>query len=739
MDPKLIYQANLRTAKATDVYIARGDPAGETFYPRFTYHGARYAQVTGLKQLTADMIEYHHFHSAIEAKTGITFKSATLTKLYAMGVGSQRSNAMTVQTDCDQRDERLGWMGDANLSGDSIAVNFNANSYLLSYLQTMNDELNPDGSSVDTAPSVRYGGRPGDISWTTAYIALPYAMYKTSGDTAAASTYLEGLVAHIGNIERACAYTAGPSCPQKYGDWVPPSAGFNPGHGQGPKPSKSYTSAFSYVDAVGKVAELAAAAGNAALAAELKANHTKLAADFNKAYFNATTNLYDNGVMTTSTLPLHMGIVPASAKAALQTNLLNRLMTTNKAHTDTGIIGFKFLFEQLAAMGRADDALTVLETTSFPSIGFMGYNKYEPATENVWELWDGYTEGTGMNSRNHHMFSSFTKYMVEIGGGVAQVEGSAGFHDVVLKAAASSSGLSGASVTTTTDHGVLNFTWERAGGLQCSRTPEGTAAELSCGVGGGTIDSVRFASFGRPIGACGGFGLDSGCHADAVAVVEKLCKGRATCTIPATVDALGVPCASSDDGAPHRLHVEVGCSNPPAVHASASVPVTTKATLVLPAAGMSTPVLTTTEGEEYADVARTVDEHGKEVVVVALGSGNHKFTLAAAEPAVVAVGKAYAGSATVACPAGHHANHVRFASFGNPTANGGGAGHLQGQCHLGSAIIAAENACLGKQACTVAVDAGRIAGEPLCKDVAVPALVVELECVANGSPVVVQL
>ena len=74
----------------------------------------------------------------------------------------------------------------ANLSGDSIALTFKANPFLLSYTKTMIDELNPDGSSVDTAPSVRYGGRPGDISWTPATIALPYAMYKVDGDAATA-------------------------------------------------------------------------------------------------------------------------------------------------------------------------------------------------------------------------------------------------------------------------------------------------------------------------------------------------------------------------------------------------------------------------------------------------------------------------------------------------------------------------------------------------------------------------
>lgn len=180
--------------------------------------------------------------------------------------------------------------------------------------------------------------------------------------------------------------------------------------------------------------------------------------------------------------------------------------------------------------------------------------------------------------------SRLLRYLIENPGGVTQEASSTGFRSVTLKPA-HVQGLSGATVTTETQHGVLNFTWERAGGLQCSRTPEDTVSELSCGTNGGTIKRVRFASFGRPTGGCGSFGVDAQCHVDVQSAVEQLCKGKASCSIPATVDAFGVPCTSSEDGAPHRLHVEVECTAPPAVHAAVSIPVTSTATLVLPVAG----------------------------------------------------------------------------------------------------------------------------------------------------------
>ena len=612
--------------------------------------------------------------------------------------GSQRSNMMTVQSDCDQRDERLGWMGDANLSGDSMVLNFKYGAFLMSFFRVMLDELNPDGSSVDVAPNVRYGGRPADISWGTATIAFPYAAWKGDGDLGPAKASMAGLVAHVGNIGTQCKGVAGVTCPTKYGDWVPPNP---PGKGQGPKPTKPFTSAFSYVDAAQKVAELARAVGNTTLADQLDALHAKLGDDFNAAF--AKNGTYDNGVMTTFTLPLHLGIVPAAAKAAVQKNLLDMVATTYKDHNMCGIIGMKFLFEQLAAMGREDTALAVLESTSYPSIGFMAYNTYEDATENLWELWDAYTEGVGMNSRNHHMFSSYSKYAshpILFGCGLCPFRSVAGLcpvapkHSTLTNAGvwstagvctltgvgvwdrrcvdancwcvhahqcvvccwcvhahrcwcgpsvcgrqlhgyhhrylvehvaglshspgldgrrtirfgpAADLGVSSATVRSMLDHGEVSLDWERAGGLQCAKAPAGEVAELSCGRGGGVVKAVRFASWGTPFGSCGSFGADDRCAVSAVRLVERRCLGRANCTVPAAAELLGAAanCAGLSNGELPRLFVEVECDGAQAIHASAKVPLASDATIKIPTAGISAPVLVSGTGAVYSTAAIT--------------------------------------------------------------------------------------------------------------------------------------
>jgi alpha-L-rhamnosidase len=134
----MIYTGNLRTARATDTYIMKGGGADKAYMPTTTYHGGRYVEVTGYPgTLTAGDIEFHHFHTANARAAEVTFESPTLGKLQKMAVGSQRSNMMTVPTDCDQRDERLGWMGDADLSGESILQNFDSAAFVKGFLNNM--------------------------------------------------------------------------------------------------------------------------------------------------------------------------------------------------------------------------------------------------------------------------------------------------------------------------------------------------------------------------------------------------------------------------------------------------------------------------------------------------------------------------------------------------------------------------------------------------------------------------
>lgn len=307
----------------------------------------------------------------------------------------------------------------------------------------------------------------------------------------------------------------------------------------------------------------------------------------------------------------------------------------------------------------------------------------EPAVGSLWELWDAPTQGPGMNSRNHHMFSSISAWIVQGVGGVdAAAAGAAcatagdDVTDITL-AAAPVLGVSRATTTLRSHCGETTLSYKRTGGIQCAVAPEGVSSsrpgvphvddvEVDCGPGGGVITSIDFASWGTPTGGCGDFATaatddagQDGCHAPAsVASVQALCLGKAACRVPTHADwwadhgwdssELGA-LHTSDEGVcrnrrdPRRLHVQAACSMPHGVVANVTVPVGVRASVSLPAYGASPASLHVSEavsgatlftsGGATAEVAAAAGVAGaamatREAVDVTVTGGHFQLRLA---------------------------------------------------------------------------------------------------------------
>ena len=611
-DPTKIYQGNLRSAQATDVYTCSGAPGGETWAPRFTYHGFRFVEVTisttgsssdaaAPPAITKDNVVMLHLHSDVKQRTKAHFASDTLNRIQAMALGAQRSNMMTVPTDCDQRDERLGWMGDANLSGDSMALNFDATAFLSFFLDTIVSEEGADGSVPDVVPLVRYGSRPGDVSWSSALANLADVVRTIGSDPGPAARHLPAILKQLEQVKSQAAQGLA-QMHTPYGDWCPPPAKM--GGGQGPKPSKPYTSAFSYLNQIYQARDMANATGNATLAASLAAEAAQVAGAFNKAFLGAD-GCYDGcTTQTAQALALQLGVPtdPARTRQALVGLITNSSANPYPGHYTVGIIGFKFLFDALKAAGHEELALTMLSQTAYPSIGYYFANPQEPASANLWELPDANAEGTGMNSRNHHMWSSFSAYLVRSVAGVdpsaASAAASAAASPLMLRPA-TVAGISGAEVEMALPSGTVSMAWRNHGGTQTDRAAGGVggAIALDCGSAGGVIESVSFASFGSPALrnlAAAPSSLDfttdptaARCHAaSSRETVASRCEGRAACTVAADAALFpDLPAACHADVArPPALWAQAKCSQPLSVRVQVRVPVAAShaATLELP-------------------------------------------------------------------------------------------------------------------------------------------------------------
>ena len=280
-------------------------------------------------------------------------------------------------------------------------------------------------------------------------------------------------------------------------------------------------------------------------------------------------------------------------------------------HYNTGIIGFRFLFDVLFNSKRADIALGVLSQTDYPSIGYYFANPDEPAIESLWEIADANKEGPSMNSRNHHMWSSYSSYLVRKVAGIdisqsraiveenvretdrfpfdrLEFSPSFGSQSKVGRTESRVSDLSSANLTLHLNQGDAKWSWKYNGGTQCDRAPLGYQVHLDCGENGGVIEKVLFASFGYPKGVnCDSLVIDNLVHSpESMNVVNKNCLGKQGCDIMANEDIFPLK-ADSDNyvdstGKVKQLAVKVICSKRSQLALNATLPLGTKGRIKLP-------------------------------------------------------------------------------------------------------------------------------------------------------------
>eukprot|EP00931_Biecheleriopsis_adriatica_P030888 TRINITY_DN18151_c1_g1_i1.p1 TRINITY_DN18151_c1_g1~~TRINITY_DN18151_c1_g1_i1.p1 ORF type:complete len:903 (-),score=173.32 TRINITY_DN18151_c1_g1_i1:107-2815(-) len=455
-DPSRVYFGNLRSAAANDTLVLA--ETIQEWWPRFTYHGFRYVEVYGYPgNLTAASIKRLVLNTALEERASAAFGDEVLQAIHRGSKGVQRSNLMNVPTDCPQRDERLGWMGDASLTAESFMLHFRYKPMIAAFLDSMGDEMGIDGSLPDVVPFKRFGGRPADLSWSAAFLENLWSIWKSDGDLTVARTHWQKVQSHIANLR--AQYTKAGSLTrlhQPYGDWCPPPE--TPGGKDKEATPGGFASAAALLRTLGQVADLGKAlggdSGKDASAAE--AWRAALAEEFNAIFYDRSQQRYANGVMLTYVLPLALEIVPASEKEALVKKLLQYIAD----HGDTwtgGIINNKFLFDVLHDNGAAEVALKMLQRKDYPSYGYMYFNDLEPANECMWELPDAPYQGDGMNSRAHHMFSSVGHYLITRVAGLT-LQGSSEVRLVVGLLKSSQASL-------LSDFGPVHFTWTRQGKL----------------------------------------------------------------------------------------------------------------------------------------------------------------------------------------------------------------------------------------------------------------------------------
>jgi uncharacterized protein YjdB len=411
-----LYTRNMRSAKVTDRYVFKSD-AKETWTPTFTFHGFRYIEIANVSEAPAlTDIKGIALASAME-ETG-TFESsdATLNKIYENVLWGQRSNFLSVPTDCPQRDERMGWGADTMVFAKTGMYNMDAAMFYQKWLQDARDGQHSNGSYPDTSPNPH--GFGGDIVWSAGGVVVPYQLWQMTGDTRILSDGYTSMKSYM-------AFRANQGTLQScsYGDWLDIPANSH---------NKEVVGTTYYAYQLTMMAEIADALGNTADADAYRARYETVKAAFLTKHVDAAGKMTGN-YQSSYVLALGTGLTTPELEPLMVQNLVDAI-SANGEKMSVGFVSVNMLMPVLTKYGHADVAYHLAMTKEYPSWGYS----IEQGATTIWERWNSYTKENGfgdasMNSFNHYSFGSVVSWFYNGIAGIDYDPANPGFKNVLIK------------------------------------------------------------------------------------------------------------------------------------------------------------------------------------------------------------------------------------------------------------------------------------------------------------------
>ena len=392
---------NLRKARATDFYTLRGDADGETWQPRFTYHGFQFVELTGLAE-----------KPALDAVTGLVLNNDTpivgdfacsdevMTQFWRNTVRTQKANFIEIPTDCPQRDERLGWMGDAQIYARTASYNADVAAFFTKWTDDVREAQRDFGAYPDYCPYPFAHGAPGathGTAWTDAGIIVPYTMWKVYGDTRLIAKHWDSMVKFMDWRAKADPELKGVKLGNTWGDWL----------NVGEDTPIEFVDLCYHRTSVSYMAEMAVALGHNADLPRLFETWKKLLESFQRQYASSDGLTVNSQTAYVLSLERQMWSGLANPET-VATRLADRI-AKNDFRMSTGFLGTKPLLDVLSANNQTDLACRLFQSRKFPSWGY----EVEQGATSVWERWDSFTKEHGFdgaNGRNNAAMNSFSHY-----------------------------------------------------------------------------------------------------------------------------------------------------------------------------------------------------------------------------------------------------------------------------------------------------------------------------------------
>ncbi len=416
-----LYTANLRGAPSIDTYVCRG--AGEEIWqPKFTFHGFRYVELSGISE-----------EPPLDAVTGVVIGSDTpitgefvcsdplVNQLQSNIEWGQRGNYLSVPTDCPQRDERLGWLGDAQVFVRTATYNADVAAFFNKWLVDVTDSQLPDGRFTDVAPYA--GPTVGTPAWGDAGVICPWTIYQAYGDKRVLERSYDSMVEWIdwcGSQSTNFIRTGNRGA--DYGDWLSINADTN----------KELIGTAYYAYSTRLLAKAAAVLGKTADAAKYEALFESIKQAFIERYVAADGKI-TSGTQCAYAMALKFDLLPEDLRESAA-KWLEADIVAKGDHLSTGFVGVGYLLPVLTDAGRKDVAYRLIHQDTFPSWLFS----IKHGATTIWERWDGWTPENGfqsviMNSFNHYSLGSCGEWLYATVGGIDQAPDGAAYKRIVIR------------------------------------------------------------------------------------------------------------------------------------------------------------------------------------------------------------------------------------------------------------------------------------------------------------------
>ncbi len=408
-DRGTLYTKNLRTAAQTDTYICSGK--NDVYFPRFTYHGFRYVEISGIDyKPSLEDITGHVMYSANAKSGSVETSENMLNKLVSNITWGLRGNSFAIPTDCPQRDERLGWTGDAQVFCKSACYGVDCLEFFKKYLRIIVDAQKPNGSVTDIAPMLKYNKTNdlvgnGNAGWGDAIFIIPYTLYNMYGDKSVLEYILPHAEKYFEYLQSTAKNDLRPD--YGYGDWLSVNE---------ITPKDVLATAF-YAYSAYILSQMCAVLNMTDKAEYYNKRFNEIAGSFRDEYLTGNGRIKGD-TQCVYILALKFGLVSGEEKDKAVVHLKRKINEAN-GHLNTGFLSVGYLLPVLCDSDLPELAYDILLCDTYPS---WFYSIKNGATT-IWERWNSYTAedgfgDDGMNSFNHYSLGSCCEWMYEYMAGI---------------------------------------------------------------------------------------------------------------------------------------------------------------------------------------------------------------------------------------------------------------------------------------------------------------------------------